>query len=170
MTRRPAPTGVSVVIEGAPGVGKTFLSRKILASVPPGQAKILRVAGQQGRRNDPFTAASQLLGDLARETDPADAPFDHAEELCADVPVVLCADDAHHLDAASLTLLRRLVWASQRLPLALLVPTRPGPSREALALLVPQPQVRLWLPPMGAMMVERLVFDQTGRWPGPLLR
>ena len=30
--------------------------------------------------------------------------------------------------------------------------------------------MRLWLPPMGRMMVERLVFDRTGRWPGPLLR
>jgi DNA-binding CsgD family transcriptional regulator len=26
------------------------------------------------------------------------------------------------------------------------------------------------LPPMGRMMVERLVFDRTGRWPGPALR
>jgi AAA domain-containing protein len=169
MTRRPAPTGVSVVIEGAPGIGKTFLSLEILASVPPGQAKILRVAGQQGRRNDPCTLASQLLGELTGDTDPADAAFDHVDELCADGPVVLCADDAHHLDAASLTLLRRLVWASRTLPLAVLVTTRPGPFREPLAMLIRQAQVRLWLPPMGAMMVERLVFDQTGRWPGPLL-
>ena len=168
--RRRTPVGVSVVIEGAPGIGKTFLARQILASVPPGQAKVLRVAGQQGRRNDPFAVASQLLGELARDTDPADAAFDYVDELCADGPVVLSADDAHHLDAASLTLLRRLVWACQRLPLAVLVTTRPGPSREPLAMLVRQAQVRLWLPPMGAMMVERLVFDQTGRWPGPLLR
>jgi predicted ATPase len=110
--RRP-PAGVSVVVEGAPGIGKTFLVREILASVAPGAAKVLRVAGQPGRRNDPFTIAKQLLGDLAPDTDPADAAFDHVDELCADGPVVLCADDAHHLDAASLTLLRRLVWASR---------------------------------------------------------
>jgi predicted ATPase len=121
------PTGVSVVIEGAPGIGKTFLAGEILASVAPGAAKVLRVAGQQGRRNDPFTVASQLLGELTGDTDPADAAFDHVDELCADGPVVLCADDAQHLDAASLTLLRRLVWASRTLPLAVLVTTRPGP-------------------------------------------
>src|SRR5262249_32982073 len=131
---------------------------------------ILRVAGQQGRRNDPFTAAGQLLGDLARDTDPAGAAFDLVDELCADGPVVLCADDAHHLDAASLTLLRRLVWASQRLPAAVRVTPGPVPPRGRRALLARQPQVGLWLPPMGAMMTERLVFDQTGRWPGPLLR
>jgi DNA-binding CsgD family transcriptional regulator len=170
MIRQRTPTGVSVVIEGAPGIGKTFLARDILASVAPGQAKVLRVAGQQGRRNDPFTVASQLLGDPTGAADPAEAAFDHVDELCADGPVVLCADDAHYLDAASLTLLRRLVWASRSLPLAVLVTTRPGPSREPLAMLIRQAQVRLWLPPMGRMMVERLVFDQTGRWPGPRLR
>ena len=170
MIRRRTPVGVSVVIEGAPGIGKTFLAREILASVAPSQAKILRVAGQQGRRNDPFAAAGQLLGDLSSDTDPADAAFDHVDELCADGPVLLCADDAHHLDAASLTLLRRLVWASRTLPLAVLVTTRPDPSREPLAMLIRQAQTRLRLPPMGRMMVERLVFDQTGRWPGPLLR
>ncbi|HEY7432148.1 MAG TPA: AAA family ATPase, partial [Streptosporangiaceae bacterium] len=170
MVQGRTPTGVSVVIEGAPGIGKTFLAGEILASVAPGTAKVLRVAGQQGRRNDPFTVASQLLGELTGDTDPADAAFDHVDELCAEGPVVLCADDAHHLDAASLTLLRRLVWASRTLPLAVLVTTRPGSSREPLAVLIRQAQVRLWLPPMGRMMTERLVFDQTGRWPGPLLR
>ena len=84
--------------------------------------------------------------------------------------MVLCADDAHYLDAASLTLLRRLAWASQSLPLALLINARSSPSREQLTMLIRQAQVRLRLPPMSRMMVERLVFDRMGRWPGPLLR
>ena len=83
---------------------------------------------------------------------------------------MLWVDDAHHLDAASLTLLRRLAWASRDLPLVLLVSTRPYPSREPLAMLVQQAQVHLRLPPMGPMMTERLVYDHTGRWPGPVLR
>ncbi len=83
---------------------------------------------------------------------------------------MLCADDAHNLDAATLTLVRRLVWASRSLPLAVLVTARPDPSREPLTMLIEQAQIRLRLPPMGPMMVERLVYDRTGRWPGPLLR
>ena len=164
------PTGVSVVIEGAPGIGKTFLVREILDSVAPGDAKILHVAGKQGRRNDPFAGAGQLLAGLPGGGDPGEAAFDRVDELCADGPVVLCADDAHYLDAASLTLLRRLAWASQSLPLVLLISTRPSASREQLTMLIRQAQIRLWLPPMSRMMVERLVFDRTGRWPGPLLR
>jgi DNA-binding CsgD family transcriptional regulator len=164
-----APAGVSVVVEGAPGIGKTFLAREILAAIEPGAAKVLQVAGKQGRRNDPFTVAHQLLGDLTPDDDPAEVAFDLVDQLCADGPVMLLADDTHHLDAASLTLLRRLVWASGSLPLAILVMTRPSPSREPLAMLIRQARAWLRLPPMGRMMVDRLVFDQTGRWPGPSL-
>ena len=167
---RRMPPGMSVVVEGAPGIGKTFLARRILDSVPPGAAKILRVAGEPGRRNDPFAGAGQLAGDMPGHGDLGEAAFDLVDELCADGPVVLCADDAHNLDAATLTLIRRLVWASRNLPLAVLVNTRPDPSREPLAMLIRQTKARLWLAPMGPMMVERLVQERTGRWPGPQLR
>ncbi len=170
VVKQHTPTGVSIVLEGAPGIGKTFLARKILDSVAPGQAKILRVAGEQGRRNDPFAGAGALVADLPPGRDPGDAAFDRVDELCADGPVVLWIDDAHNLDAATLTLVRRLVWASRSLPLAVLVTTRPYPAREPVTMLVGQAQIRLRLPPMGPMMVERLVHDRTGRWPGPLLR
>jgi predicted ATPase len=129
-----------------------------------------------GRRHDPFAGARPLLrdtpgaGDGPGGGDPGDAAFDRVDELCAEAPVVLCADDAHNLDAATLTLLRRLVWASQSLPLVVLITTRPHPAREPLAMLIQQAGVRHRLPPMGPMMVERQVYDRTGRWPGPLLR
>jgi DNA-binding CsgD family transcriptional regulator len=170
VVRRRTPPGVSIVVEGPPGIGKTFLARQIRGAVPPGAATILHTAGEQGRRNDPFVLAGQLLDGTPPAGNPGEAAFDRVDELCAGGPVVLCVDDAHYLDAASLTLLRRLVWASQNLPLAVLITTRPAPSREPLIALVQQAQARLWLPPMGRMMVERLVFDRTGRWPGPLLR
>ena len=170
VTQRRTPAGVSVVIEGPPGIGKTFLAGEVLTGVGPGEAKILRVAGDYRRRNDPFSGLGELLRDVPDGEDPGDAAFARVDELCAVGPVVVCADDAHHLDAASLTLLRRLVWASRSLPLALLVSTRPFPVREPLTMLVRQAQVRLRLPPMDRMMIERLVFDRTGRWPGPRFR
>jgi DNA-binding CsgD family transcriptional regulator len=170
VVRRRTPTGISIVVEGAPGIGKTFLARGILESIPPGEAKVVLLAGEQGRRNDPFAGAGPLLADVPSAEDPGEAAFDRVDQLCADGPAVLYVDDAHNLDAATLTLIRRLVWASRSLPLAVLVTTRSDPSREPLTMLIGQARVRLWLPPMGPMMVERLVHDRTGRWPGPLLR
>jgi DNA-binding CsgD family transcriptional regulator len=170
LVQQRTPAGVSVVIEGVAGAGKTFLARRILDSVPPGAARVVLLAGEPGRRNEPFAGAGPLLGGVPGSGDPGDAAFDRVDEMCADGPVVLCAEDAHNLDAATLTLLRRLVWASRSLPLALLVTTRPDPAREPLTDLVEQAQVRLWLPPMSPMMIERLVYDRTGRWPGPQLR
>jgi DNA-binding CsgD family transcriptional regulator len=170
MIQQRTPPGVSVLVEGAAGVGKTFLARRILDAIPPGAAKAVVLAGERGRRNDPFAGARPLLAGWPGDGDPGAAAFDRVDELCADGPVVLWADDAHNLDAATLTLLRRLVWASQSLPLAVLVTTRPDPAREPLRVLVEQAQVRLSLPPMGPMMLERLVYDRMGRWPGPRLR
>jgi DNA-binding CsgD family transcriptional regulator len=197
VVRRRTPGGASVVLEGAAGIGKTFLARQVIEAVPPGTAMILRVAGEPGRRADPFAGLGPLLdgqpGRAARAAapsaapaaapsaapsgsaasdrgDPAAAAFDRVDELCGHGPVVLCAEDAHNLDSATLTVLRRLVWASRSLHLAVLVTTRPDPSREPLAMLISQAQVRLRLPPMSRMTVERLVYDRTGRWPGPRLR
>jgi DNA-binding CsgD family transcriptional regulator len=170
VVQRATPAGVSIVIEGPPGIGKSFLAEEILAAVPPGAATVLRAAGDQGRRNAPFAMAGQLLDGTIPALGTGDAAFDHVDELCASRPVVLGVDDAHHLDAASLTLLRRLVWASRSLPLAVLVTARPAQAREQLVAVIQHAHRQLWLPPMGRMMVERLVFDRTGRWPGPVLR
>jgi DNA-binding CsgD family transcriptional regulator/tetratricopeptide (TPR) repeat protein len=175
VVRGDAATGTSVVVEGPPGIGKTHLATRIAESAASGPAAVLRVTGEPGRRTDAFSGAVQLLGRPPGSAAPepgdlSDAAFDRVDELCAGGPVLLCADDAHHLDAATLTLLRRLVWASRSLPLAVLVTTRPDPAREPLALLVQQAEVLLRLPPMGRMTVERLIFDRTSRWPGSRLR
>jgi DNA-binding CsgD family transcriptional regulator len=173
VVRRGTPPGASLVIEGAAGLGKTFLARKIMDSVPPGTAREIFLTAEPGRRHEPhapLAAAGILPADDPDPADAADAAFDRVDELCAAGPVVLWADDAQFLDAATLTLLRRLVWASRSLPLVVLITTRPAPSRESVAMLIREAQARLVLPPMGRMMMERLVFDRTGRWPGPVLR
>jgi hypothetical protein len=143
VTGRHASTGVSIVIEGPPGIGKTFLVRQLLNAIPPGEATIAHIAGDHRRRNDPFAGLAELLGKVPDGEDPGEAAFARVDELCAAGPVVVYADDAHYLDAASLTLLRRLVWASRSLPLVVLITARPFPAREQLTMLISQAAVRL---------------------------
>ena len=167
---RGTPPGTSLVIEGAAGIGKTYLARRILDSLPPDAARAIYLAAEPGRRHQPLAAAEALLDGTPAAAGAVNVAFDKIDELCANGPVVLGADDAHYLDAATVTLLRRLVWASGSLPLVVLITSRPHPSRESLDLLIRSAGTRLTLPPLGRMMVERLVFDRTGRWPGPVLR
>ncbi len=48
---------MSIVIEGPAGSGKSFLARKILDALAPGAATVVVLAGEEGRRHDPFAAA-----------------------------------------------------------------------------------------------------------------
>ena len=70
VVQRRTPAGVSIVIEGAPGIGKTFLARDILDSLAPEAATVVRVAGEQGRRSEPFAIAGQLLDGAPPRGDP----------------------------------------------------------------------------------------------------
>jgi len=40
VVRQRTPPGLSVTVEGAPGIGKTFLAWAILDSIPPGHARL----------------------------------------------------------------------------------------------------------------------------------
>ena len=106
---------------------------------------MLHIVGEQGRRNDPFAVAGQPLVSMLTGKDPGEAAFDRVGELCAG-GLVLWADNAHSLDAVSLTLLRRLAGDSQSLPLSLLISTGPTSSRMQLTCPIRQTQQWLWLP------------------------
>jgi hypothetical protein len=44
-----------------PGIGKAFLARQVLGSVPADAAKVISAGGEQGRRNDPFAGPRRCL-------------------------------------------------------------------------------------------------------------
>src|SRR5664280_2638049 len=161
--------GTTIFLEGPPGIGKSFLIEDLLRSLPD-KVPVLRATGDHRRRNDPFAAIANLTGTPPAGRDPSDVAFDRVDDLCSTGPALVWLDDAHHADAGSLTVLRRLVWASRDLPLVVLITARPLPVREQVDMLVRQVQHRLQLPPMDMMSVERMVFDRTGRWPGVRLR
>ena len=121
-----------------------------------GRASSSRTSSSRSRTRWPFsgrpaiTAAATIRSPrsnnspepLRSDGDPSDIAFDRVDGLCAVGPVVLWMDDAHNADAASLTVLRRLVWASRNLPLVVVITARPFPVREQVDMLVRQVERR----------------------------
>ena len=115
-----ARRGVGVITAG-PGAGKTHTLRE-LASATDGSVRTVRADELSWRQ--PFGLAGQLLGvDLPTPVPDGfdDDLYARVDTLCADGPLVLVIDDAHHADAATLELLSRLVPATRVLPLVMLL-------------------------------------------------
>ncbi|MCZ4535235.1 AAA family ATPase [Gordonia terrae] len=160
-----ARRGVGVITAG-PGAGKTHTLRE-LASATDGSVRTVRADELSWRQ--PFGLAGQLLGvDLPTPVPDGfdDDLYARVDTLCADGPLVLVVDDAHHADAATLELLSRLVPATRVLPLVMLLGRRPLPERDLLNRLVARAEVVDWsLPPLGADEVHRISIETVGAAP-----
>ena len=164
-----SPYGTSVLLDGPPGIGKTHVLRGLLAELPP-DVLICSAVGREQTRHEAFSVVRQIIPDLPIGMDPAAALMDRIDQWCSAGPVVIWVDDVHFADAASLAVLRLLVGASRNLPLVVLVGARGFPAPPHLGLLAAEVAQRATLAPMDQMMLDRLVFEHGGRWPGPRLR
>ncbi len=136
--------GAVVLMSGAPGVGKSTTMDTVARALGRGATFTSRVSADETSRRQPFGVLSALVG-LAAEYPPrpdtADRVLAAVEQLCADGPAVLYADDVHHADADSLRGLDQLVAVAGELPLVLLLTRRWFPVRESLDKLAARPEV-----------------------------
>ena len=163
-----------LLLTGAPGVGKSTVLDGVARLLVGRGVRVHRVAADEMSRRQPFGLVSSLLGlesFYPPRADTSDLVLEAVESLCADGPVVLCADDVHHADADSLALLARLVGVTRDLPLSLLLARRALPAREGLTALAARPGVRaVEAVGLDAGGLERLVRERLGAPPGPQLR
>lgn len=146
--------GGSVLLSGAPGIGKTALAGEFALSARRGGALLLRTDGHQAESGLPFAGLLQLTGEVLADlssvpvqrrrallaafglAEPASGrpePFliglavlDLLGTLAADRPVVLMVEDAHWLDRETAEL---LAFVSRRLTaerVLLMATARPG--------------------------------------------
>jgi hypothetical protein len=130
----------AVLIEGAPGLGKTALLGLLAQQAAAAGALVLTAAGSERPR--PLGVLRQLLGTspaLARSgllDGSAHRPADTAAAFCAELrglarraPVLLCVDDVQHADPQSLRPLQYVVRYAHPAPVVLAVTTATHGSR-----------------------------------------
>lgn len=158
--------GLVANVEGPPGIGKTYLLDRLAGDALVAGAVVRRAGGDDRRLRHGLAIAAQLLGAPPEGTHPGDCVFAQVDAWCQAGPVLLCVDDAHRLDTASIGLLRRLAWASRDLPLALVIGLRPFPIRSVLDPLRRSALCHV-LPSMDPTEVGVLVRERLGAWPSP---
>jgi DNA-binding CsgD family transcriptional regulator len=161
----------TVLVSGLPGIGKSTTIGMVAGRLVRAGTVVHRVESDEMSRSRPFGLIAGLLGVEAAyppRPDTADRMVEAAEKMCAEGPVLLCADDLHQADGDSLGLLGWLIDMTRDLPLSLLLARRPLPVREGLAVLATRPDVHTV--DLGGLVPEELDALVTARYgapPGP---
>ncbi|MCW2954177.1 MAG: transcriptional regulator, LuxR family [Conexibacter sp.] len=168
--------GVCVVVEGAPGIGKTALLRAAAARARATGMTVLRARGGELERDLPHGVARQLLeragvagpltgaaalaapalglrGGPAPGPGEAEFALTHGlywlvANLAEGGPLALVVDDLHWADGRSLHFLLYLARRLEDLPVAILAGARPGSPRDdrLVAELLAVPDVEIMRP------------------------
>ncbi|MBN9111679.1 MAG: AAA family ATPase [Pseudonocardia sp.] len=161
----------TVLVSGLPGIGKSTTVGMVAGRLARSGSVVQRVEADEMSRSRPFGLISGLLGIEAvypPRPDTADRMVEAAEKLCAEGPVLLCADDLHQADSDSLDLLGWLSDMTRDLPLSLLLTRRPLPTRESLTVLAARPDVHVVeLAGLAPDELDALVAARFGAAPGP---
>jgi len=199
-TLRAAAGGVggAVVVEGAPGLGKSTLLDVAARDGAERGMRVLRARGLELEVEHPFGAVRQLLGPVVRaaedddlvtgaarlarplvagDAEPQPAVDNFAAlhglywllaNVASRTPVALLVDDAQWLDDASLRLIAFVLPRLEELPVGLVIATRPPAAGEPLELLG-RPEPRTTrLAPLSEAAVGRLVRIALDRDDGEL--
>ncbi len=122
-------------------------------------ARLLREVSAVQGADAVYAASEQLLGLI--------------DDLCAEAPVLLCIDDMHWVDTASIGLWHQLARSVAQLPLLLVAATRPVPVRAELEALRRYLRTNrmpvLELSSLQSSAVTAMVSELAGGEPGPRL-
>ncbi len=182
-----------MVVEGEGGIGKTRLIEEIAREAGASGIETYVGRAEELERARPLGALAHALRGLGRdvrdllwgtvgsnagapsvgETRIVELVLDLLEERAIRRPVLICVEDLHWADAATLLFMRAATRRIEGLPLGVIATCRPPQDFPDLAQLIDRvvadghPLVRLG--PLDGHDVELLVRDAVGDAPGPLL-
>jgi DNA-binding CsgD family transcriptional regulator/tetratricopeptide (TPR) repeat protein len=185
--------GRATLVEGEPGIGKSFLLRHAAREARAAGCQVFWAACDELSQAFPLlplldaTASaaghgrnqiSQMLGAESAPGNRVDMVAAATErilslvdELCARAPVMIVVDDLHWADGATVLTLGRLARSVHQLPLLVVGATRPVPRRADLAALrrAIQPGDRLRMHSLSETDVAEFLAQTAGGPPGTRL-
>lgn len=187
LARLRAGQGGVLLVEGAPGAGKSRLVREALAIAEDLPVRVLAGAGERERRNVPFGALLRALasdgspaadaGALRTLSESAEQRYwlfralrDQVEQAARERPLLVVLDDLQWCDAGTLLALRTLPARLSAHPVRWLVTVRTGSPgtdvRATVARLADLGARTMRLGPLPADAVARIAGDLLGAEPG----
>jgi DNA-binding CsgD family transcriptional regulator len=162
-----AGAGAAVVVEGAPGSGKSALLSLTAREARRRGFHVLCGAADELGRDVPLLALREALGpegaDVPAEPDEIVA---YVRELTERAPTLITVDDLHFADSATVLVGQRLAALTRDRPLMLIASRWLAPARAAIPGLAP---IHLRLRPLARQEVEQLLRQLAGAAPGPRL-
>jgi DNA-binding NarL/FixJ family response regulator len=128
----PVRGGAIVAVEGEPGIGKSALLGHLAQRARDSGCAVLGARASEFETDLPYALWTEALGDHHGEPAPADRHATHAalrdrlERLATERPLVLCLDDLHWADPASLDALAAIVRRPPAAPVLLGLAAREG--------------------------------------------
>ncbi len=187
--------GAAAIVEGEGGIGKTRLIEEIAREAGASGVETYVGRAEELERSRPFGALAHALRGLGRDvrdllwgtTDDGatgalpsvsearvvELVLDLIEERAIHRPVLICIEDLHWADPATLLFCGAATRRLEGLPLAVIGTCRPAEEsndlRNLVDRVVAEGHVLVRLGPLDASGVEMLVRDAVGGEPGPLL-
>ncbi|MEV4349049.1 AAA family ATPase [Actinoplanes sp. NPDC049596] len=165
--------GTAVLVEGEPGIGKSTVLTAALARAGELGCQIAWAAADEPGPSAPAPVVARALGLAGDPAPQARQILAHVGAVCAIAPLVLVVDGFQWAGEADVLLCDRLVAATRRLPLMVVVAARRQPHGRELSQLRHAVQTRqgnvLSLGPLASEALQEVIAETVGGRQGPHL-
>ncbi len=165
-----AGSGAVLVFEGARGMGKSRLLEEAGAIAGRSGIGVSHAAAVAGAQLVPLAPLRDALRTVDRGMDLI-ASLEHGRDAVPMLePQLICLDDLHWADAATLTALHTLSASLHKIPLAVVVALDPAQMRDASSRAAAPLRARVALEALDDAAVLQLAKDALGVEPAPALQ